>query len=39
MTGASSSDACSPGESPAVFGDALRSLSDRSTYLYDNAGR
>jgi len=28
-----------PGESGAVFGDALRRLSDRSTYLYDNAGR
>ena len=28
-----------PGETAAVFGDALRRLSDRSTYLYDNAGR
>jgi hypothetical protein len=31
--------AVNPGESVAVFGDALRRLSDRSTYLYDNAGR
>ena len=28
-----------PGEPVATFGDALRRLSDRSTYLYDNAGR
>jgi predicted AAA+ superfamily ATPase len=28
-----------PGESPAVFGDALRRLSDHSTHLYGEAGR
>jgi predicted AAA+ superfamily ATPase len=28
-----------PGESVAVFGDALRHLSNRATHLYDNQGR
>ena len=28
-----------PGESPAVFGDALRRLSDEATYLYLDKGR
>ena len=28
-----------PGESPAVFGDALRHLSDRATYLYKDGNR
>jgi hypothetical protein len=28
-----------PGEQPATFGDALRRLSDRATYLYDNRNR
>lgn len=28
-----------PGESPAIFGDALRTLADRATYLYSEHGR
>jgi hypothetical protein len=28
-----------PGESPAIFGDALRTLTDRATYLYSERGR
>lgn len=28
-----------PGESPATFGDALRSLADRATYLYSDGSR
>ncbi|GIW20843.1 MAG: hypothetical protein KatS3mg065_1139 [Chloroflexota bacterium] len=28
-----------PGESPATFGDALRTLAGRATYLYENRGR
>lgn len=28
-----------PGESAAIFGDALRTLSDRATYLYSEHGR
>jgi uncharacterized protein len=28
-----------PGESVAIFGDALRHLSNRATHLYDNQGR
>ena len=28
-----------PGESPATFGDALRRLADRATYLYQDAAR
>lgn len=30
---------CQPGESPAVFGDALRRLTDQATYLYFDANR
>ena len=28
-----------PGESPAIFGDALRRLSGAATYLYQDAAR
>jgi len=28
-----------PGESPATFGDALRTLASRATYLYEQGGR
>ena len=35
-TAASSSAPCMPGESPAVFGDALRRLAAAATYLYQD---